>query len=148
MLIVEQSIEASASMLNELFDNLQKARNVRGQLKDIAGPNTLLATEVSASIDRVINAIDGWESLVIQPKFQTFEDDINWPNMLDRQIRFLMDNFDRTGAPVQAGALERLEDLEKTWQQYKLELEVLFTEEVKPLNQKLKEDGLTDLDKL
>ena len=148
LLIVEQSIEASAALLNDLFGHLQKARNVREKLKDVTDSNVLLASDVSASIDRVIKAIDGWESLVIQPKHQTFEDDINWPNMLDRQIRFLMDNFDRTGAPAQAGALERLRDLDETWQKYKVELRVLFGEEVTPLNQKLNQQGLNDLDEL
>ena len=148
LLIVEQSIQASATMLNDLFGNLQKARNVRGRLKDVETSNPVLPSEVSASIDRIINAIDGWESLVVQPKFQTFEDDINWPNMLDRQIRFLMDNFDRTGAPAQAGALKRLQDLDATWQKYKVELEALFGEEVAPLNKTLNEQGLNDLDAL
>jgi hypothetical protein len=58
-----------------------------------------------------------------------------------------MDNFDRTGAPAQAGALKRLEDLEATWQQYKLELNVLFGEEVAPLNEKLKDQGLMDINR-
>jgi hypothetical protein len=145
--LVEQSIQASANMLNDLFGELKKAREVRGRLQGVKGADVLLASDVSASIDRVIKAIDGWESLVIQPKFETFEDDINWPNMLDRQIRFLMDNFDRTGAPAQAGALKRLEDLEATWQQYKLELNVLFGEEVAPLNEKLKDQGLMDINR-
>lgn len=148
LLLVEQSIEASATLLNELFSHLQKARNVRGRLRDVKQGSPLLAKDVSASIDRIIKAIDGWESLVIQPKHQTFEDDINWPNMLDRQIRFLMDNFDRTGAPVQEGALERLQDLDATWKQYKLELEIMFGEEVAPLNNKLTENGLMGLDEL
>ena len=59
-----------------------------------------------------------------------------------------MDNFDRTGAPVQAGALERLKDLDNTWQQYKVELQILFGEQVAPLNQKLTEQGLHALDEL
>ncbi len=146
--IVEQSIQASANMLNELFGHLQKARNVREKLNGVTESNLILASDVSASIDRIVSAIDGWESLVIQPKHQTFEDDINWPNMLDRQIRFLMDNFDETGAPAQAGALKRLEDLDATWQQYKLQLEALFSEQVAPLNKKLSEQGSFDLDEL
>ncbi|MDB2331346.1 glycosyl hydrolase, partial [Alteromonas sp.] len=146
--IVEQSIKASEALLNELFEHLQKARNVRDTLKGVSESNVVLASEVSASIDRIISAIDDWESLVIQPKHQTFEDDINWPNMLDRQVRFLMDNFDRTGAPAQAGALKRLEDLETRWQQYKVQLESLFQERVKPVNEALSKQGAYDLDTL
>lgn len=148
LLLVEQSITASATLLNELFSHLQKARNVRQKLNGLTPTGSILASDVSASIERIIKAIDGWESLVIQPKHQTFEDDINWPNMLDRQIRFLMDNIDRTGAPVQAGAIKRLEDLDATWQEYKRQLEILFGEEVAPLNRKLIEQGLTNLDEL
>ena len=145
LLIVEQSIQAATSMLNELFSDLQRARDVREKLHKIDAESPMLASELSASIDRIINAIDDWESLVIQPKFETFEDDINWPNMLDRQIRFLLDNFDRTGAPAQAGALKRLEDLDATWQQYKVQLKVLLEEQVTPLNEKLNAQGLNDL---
>ena len=99
--VVEQSIKASETILNELFAHLQKARNVREKLNDVTHSNVMLSAEMSESIDRIVSEIDEWESLVIQPKHQTFEDDINWPNMLDRQVRFLMDNFDRTGAPAQ-----------------------------------------------
>lgn len=146
--LVEQSIQASTTLLNELFTHLQKARNVREKLNDVSNANAALANDVSASIERIVKAIDGWESLVTQPKFQTFEDDINWPNMLDRQIRFLLDNFDRTGAPIQSGALKRLEDLDATWQQYKQDLSVLFDEDIAPLNKTLQEQGLNGLDKL
>ena len=146
--IVEQSIQASENLLNELFEHLQKARNVRETLNGVTESNVVLASEVSASIDRIVSAIDDWEALVIQPKHQTFEDDINWPNMLDRQVRFLMDNFDRTGAPAQAGAVQRLDDLEVRWQKYKLQLEILFRENVKPVNEALAEKGVYDLDSL
>ncbi|NVK56762.1 MAG: glycosyl hydrolase [Alteromonadaceae bacterium] len=146
--VVEKSIQATETLLNDLFAHLQKARSVRSQLNGVADTNMMLASEVSASIDRIVSAIDDWESLVIQPKHQTFEDDINWPNMLDRQVRFLMDNFDRTGAPAQAGAIKRLNDLEAQWQQYKVELETLFSEQVKPLNEKLSKQGAYDLESL
>ena len=68
--------------------------------------------------------------------------------MLDRQVRFLMDNFDRTGAPAQAGALKRLGDLEAKWQQYKTQLEILFKERVKPVNEALSKQGAYDMDTL
>lgn len=68
--------------------------------------------------------------------------------MLDRQVRFLMDNFDRTGAPAQAGALKRLDDLETKWQQYKLKLQTLFNERIAPLNEKLSKQGVYDLESL
>jgi photosystem II stability/assembly factor-like uncharacterized protein len=145
---VEQSIQASEKVLNDLFAHLQKARDVREQLKHVASINVMLAKDVSASIDSIVSEIDEWESLVIQPKHQTFEDDINWPNMLDRQVRFLMDNFDRTGAPAQAGALKRLDDLEAKWRQYKLQLQTLFNEQVAPLNERLSKQGAYDLESL
>ena len=135
-------------MLNELFAHLQKARDVRDRLKHVATSNVMLANDVSTSIKSIVSEIDEWESLVIQPKHQTFEDDINWPNMLDRQVRFLMDNFDRTGAPAQAGALKRLDDLETKWQQYKLKLQTLFNERIAPLNEKLSKQGVYDLESL
>ncbi len=148
LLVVEQSIQASENLLNHLFSHLQKARNVRSRLSQITSDNVMLDSDVAESIDQIIAAIDEWEALVVQPKHQTFEDDINWPNMLDRQVRFLMDNFDRTGAPAQSGALERLSDLEGTWQQYKLQLESLFGEQVAPVNKALAESGSYDLDSL
>ena len=145
---VEQSIQASEDVLNELFAHLQKARDVRDRLKHVAASNVMLANDVSTSIESIVSEIDEWESLVIQPKHQTFEDDINWPNMLDRQVRFLMDNFDRTGAPAQAGALKRLDDLETKWQQYKVKLQTLFNERIAPLNEKLSKQGVYDLESL
>jgi hypothetical protein len=46
------------------------------------------------------------------------------------------------------GALKRLQDLDETWQKYKVELGVLFGEEIAPLSEKLNQQGLNDLDEL
>jgi photosystem II stability/assembly factor-like uncharacterized protein len=150
---VDKYIQKSTSLLNELFRYLQTARNARADLQRLndsrlnvsdAQHNKGLNTRIAS----VIKAIDEWEALVVQTKHQTFEDDINWPNMLDRQLRFLLDNFDETGAPVQAGSIARFNDLQSTWNQYKQTLETLFTEKVGPLNKALNEHGLHNLDTL
>lgn len=145
---VEQSINASANLLNEIMAYLQKARNVRAQLTQILSKTTHLDASVKDAVSTLLTEIELWENLVVQPKHQTFEDDINWPNMLDRQVRFLMDNFDRTGAPVQSGAKQRLNDLSAMWQEYKQQLDQLFVSQVEPLNQAFNQSGVRHLDSL
>jgi photosystem II stability/assembly factor-like uncharacterized protein len=145
---VEQSIQASANMLNEMMHYLDTARNVREQLNGFTAKQSDIPDAMNATISSVLTSIDEWEALVVQPKHQTFEDDINWPNMLDRQVRFLMDNFDRTGAPVQSGALQRLTDLQATWQSYKANMDTLFNEQIEPLNKAISEMGTRHLDSL
>lgn len=145
---VEQGIQTSEAILNDMMGYLQKARNVREQLTHLQANNAIEISELSPVIDAVLAEIDQWESLVVQPKHQTFEDDINWPNMLDRQVRFLMDNIDRTGAPVQTGSLARLEDLQAQWQGYKQTLDALFVNQIEALNQSLNEKKIRHLDSL
>lgn len=146
--LVEQHIQASATMLNEMMAHLQKARNVRNQLTALKENGMDLSDEVQAAMDKVLAEIDSWEALVVQTKHQTFEDDINWPNMLDRQVRFLMDNFDSTGAPVQSGAKQRLTDLQATWQGYKQALDTLFAGDVEALNNTFNQMKVRHLDTL
>lgn len=145
---VDSYIQKSTDLLNELFSYLQKARNVRADLQKRVGPEVQLDKETADRVSRAIKAINEWEALVVQTKHQTFEDDINWPNMLDRQLRFLLDNFDETGAPVQAGSIARFSDLQSTWKQYKQTLEVLFADHITPLNNTLNKQGLNNLDTL
>jgi len=117
-------------------------------LTNLRAKSASKVSDLSTEIDGVLAEIDRWESLVVQPKHQTFEDDINWPNMLDRQVRFLMDNIDRTGAPVQSGALARLQDLQAQWQGYKQTLDALFAGQIEALNQTLNEKKIRHLDTL
>lgn len=145
---VEQSIQAGTSMLNELMRYLEKARNVRSQLKQYKNQMSDMSEGLTAQIDKAIEEIDAWESLVVQTKHETFEDDINWPNMLDRQVRFLIDNVDRTGAPIQAGATQRLQDLQSKWQSYKQKLDTLFSEQVDAIDSALQNKRLRYLDSL
>ncbi|MBO1256295.1 glycosyl hydrolase [Alteromonas sp. 5E99-2] len=145
---VDKHIEATAALFNEMMSHLQKARNVRKRLTELKAMDTTLSESNQGTIDSILNEISLWEALIIQPKHTTFEDDINWPNMLDRQVQFLMGNFDQTGAPVQAGAVQRLNDLDTQWKGYQIQLEALFKDKIDPLNQSLTNNGLRHLDTL
>lgn len=145
---VEQNIQTSTAIFNEMMNYLQKARNVRQKLRHLQAENASEFGDINTLIGNVIVEIDQWEKLIVQPKHQTFEDDINWPNMLDRQVKFLIDNFDRTAAPVQSGGLTRLKDLQAQWQMHKQQLDNLFTNQIEALNQSLNDKKIRHLDRL
>jgi hypothetical protein len=145
---VEQSIQASTAMFNEMMTYLQKARNVRQKLQHLQAENASELDDINTLIGNVVVEIDQWEKLIVQPKHQTFEDDINWPNMLDRQVKFLIDNFDRTAAPVQSGGLTRLKDLQAQWKMHKQQLDNLFANQIEALNQSLNDKKIRHLDRL
>ncbi|MEM8920397.1 MAG: glycosyl hydrolase, partial [Pseudomonadota bacterium] len=137
----------SAALLDALLVDVDVAKQARTQIQaqmDIAagGPNeTRLTTLGEAAIER----LDAWIALVTQPKHETFEDDINWPNMLDVQIRHLIDAIDRADAPVTAGGKLRYTDLEAEWGDRNAELDAISATEIAAFNSALSDLGIAHI---
>jgi hypothetical protein len=124
----------TTDLLNELLDHLAAARKARAEtvalLADFPEVEGLqLAGE--STIDR----LTAWESKVTQTGYETLEDEDSMPPMLDVHIRHVLDVLDSASAPVAAGSLQRLADLQRQWAERKREVHDIAATDIATVNQ-------------
>jgi len=131
----------STVLLNELLDNLAVARKARSQIEALLAdfPN---AEDLQSMGELAISRLTEWENKVTQTKYGALEDEDSMPPMLDVHIRHVLDVIDRAGAPVSAGSLERLSDLDYLWQDQKSELRQISNSDIAAVNEWAKENGV------
>ncbi|MEE4207993.1 MAG: hypothetical protein V2I43_01845 [Parvularcula sp.] len=131
-------------LLNGLLKDIDLARAARSQMdaqiaiaekqgKDVSG----LKAEVASINEGLLQ----WEDVVTQRRHRSFDDDINWSNNLDVQIRHVMDAMDSAGVPVTKGSIERLADLKTSYAESREQLDELG-EAIAKLNVKLESEDL------
>jgi hypothetical protein len=84
---------------------------------------------------RAVERLSAWEKEVYQVEYETGEDEDNLPGKLISQVRHLLYVVDDAGAPVAAGALERLADLEAEWDALRAELDAITSSDIAAVNQ-------------
>ncbi len=113
-------------LFNAIMVRVDWVRRARSQIEDrfdlAVGKTTArpslgepAAGELRDLARSLIDRITAWEEAVVQPRHETYDDDINWPNMLDVQTAFLISDADGADAPPSAGAKVRLRDLKQRW---------------------------------
>ena len=130
---LEAQLDDVTVLFNELIDGLAAARKARSQtealMQDFPEAAALQSSGVSA-----VERLTDWENTVTQTQYGTYEDEDSMPPMLDVQLRHLLDVFDQAGAPVAAGALQRLEDLRNQWEERKAALDDIATSDLASIN--------------
>ena len=119
-------------LLANALQKLNDARTARQQIGDMMAANS--DAELQSLGEQAIAEIDGWEDKVTQLKHETFEDEDAWPNMIDGQIRHLMDVMDNSGAPVTGGMRIRQADLTERWNGLEAELREITQQRIEPIN--------------
>ncbi|WP_050977412.1 hypothetical protein [Nitritalea halalkaliphila] len=108
MLQVEEQISALHSHLNEM-------RAIKGQLQQRL--TAMEAAKTDATLlekqKAMLTAIETWESTLIQPKQETFQDVINFHNQLNSEWMALKAYLDGPYPAVTAGAKKRYQDLSR-----------------------------------
>ena len=84
----------------------------------------------------------GEKSAVEQVDPEEDEDEDAWATMLAGQIRFLLDGMEVSGAPVTAGALDRLRDLQAEFGELEREKARIENELVAAINRWARERGI------
>jgi photosystem II stability/assembly factor-like uncharacterized protein len=125
--------------LNELHDSVLRARTVKAQVEaeveraeDLEG-NEEGAEAIAEAGGELAKALKEWEDSVVQTKSQTFQDVVNFPNLLNAQLAFLFDAVD-DGPPNTEGALTRWGTLESQWQERKAALQTILDADVAAFN--------------
>ena len=130
--------------LEEIQSAAIQARKVRDQVKATTAlvgdrPEGKAVVEAGKALGDKLTA---WEETVIQPKQKTFQDVINFRNMLNDQFGFLIDIGGEADAAPTQGMRERLADLEKEWAERQKVLGDLLDKDVPAFNAAFKEAGL------
>ncbi|WP_370391935.1 WD40/YVTN/BNR-like repeat-containing protein [uncultured Winogradskyella sp.] len=139
-----QALETIASTIKDIHQSVINMRSAKSQLKHY---NTILKDKAEADAlktlgEALIERIDSWENNLIQPKQKTFQDVINFKNMLNAQLINLMGYIDGEHPVITDGAKERLNDLISEWEKFKNEHDAIIDSEMKTYNATFKSLGL------
>ncbi|QXD15831.1 glycosyl hydrolase [Rhodocaloribacter litoris] len=113
-----------------------RLRKVREQVKDRM---TLTADHPEADTlratgQRLVDALAAWEEHLVQPRQETFQDVINFPNKLNAHLLNLMSKIDGSPPPVTQGMRARLNDLLARWDEHRATMQRLLDEDVAAFN--------------
>jgi hypothetical protein len=139
--ILAAKLAEVTSLLNELLDRLADVRKARTQaemlLEEFPDVETLQAAGASA-----IEKLTAWENTVTQTQYGTYEDEDSMPPMLDVHIRHVLDVVDQASAPVSAGSIQRLADLQEQWAERKAALRETASSDIAAVNIWARENGV------
>jgi photosystem II stability/assembly factor-like uncharacterized protein len=113
---------------------------MKGLQKQLHELVELLSSDVSKaaavkSAKAIMEKITSWESKLIQPKSQSYDDVINFVNKLSANIIFVHGEMNSNVPYVTGGAVARFEELHDEWLVYKNEMEGLLKNDVAAFNE-------------
>ena len=103
------------------------------------------AKQLVAVGQTAMKRINQWEAQLIQPKQETFQDVINFPNQLNAELITLAGALDTNDPRPTKSSLERLEELAKHWQKLSQEFQAIVDGPIRDFNAAYKESGLPAL---
>ena len=138
---LDRHLAAVTALFNRMMAGVDWVRRARSQIEERLGLATAHAAsaELESAARPLIERLTAWEEAVVQPRHETFDDDINWPNMLDVQTSFLISDADEADAPMTEGAKLRLADVKARWAELTEELEAIRGEGIRAFNARLTE---------
>ncbi len=129
-IFLNSKIVEGTNLVNEILTDLDIVRKARDQIKGLMTDHD----QLQQSGKKALAHIRTWEEKINQVYFQVLEDEDAWPSMLDVQVKHVVDVMDGAGAPVAAGALERLDDLKVMWADLKGELDTIKSNDINVIN--------------
>lgn len=130
--------------LDSLYAGVNRLNDVEKQIKGFikkTNKDSSLAV-VTKSGKAIVTRIIALKNQLIQTKQKTFQDVINFPNMLDNQLLFLQNVIDGQTPPVTNGQKERFADLNQQWAKQKMALDRILNEDVPGFNKLLSEKNV------
>ena len=125
-------LDETSSLLQDMLLRLGELRQARAQVERLQ-QNHPEAADLQAMARQAITSIDAWDHQIIQPLHETLEDEDAWETMLAGQVRFVLDVIESSGAPVTAGSLDRLADLQAEWKELEAQLQTIVNEDLAPI---------------
>ena len=141
----QQTLLASIyETVDEIHDSVAKMRQVREQVKGLVArmKGQVQADTIAAEGNILMDRMTAWEEALVQPKQETFQDVINFPNKLNAEFIWLQGNVDAAGPPVTQGARDRFADLSQLWNEQRVEMNVVLEQEVAEFNMLVQEQAV------
>lgn len=135
-LVQQEALKTIAQTLIEIHESVNNMRSAKSQLGhyDKLLKHHPEAEQLLELGDSLVRRINKWEEQLIQPKQKTFQDVINYKNMLNAQLINLMGYIDVADPKLTAGAKLRLSDLQAQWTTYKSEHDAIIKTEMTRYN--------------
>ena len=113
-----------------------RMKGLQKQLNELVGllSGDPAKAEAVKSAKSIIEKISTWESKLIQPKSQSYDDVINFVNKLSANIIFVHGEMNNNVPYVTTGAVDRYEELHNEWLVYKNEMDALLKNDVAAFN--------------
>lgn len=131
------------SRLREAVEGLQagvrQLRAVSTQVEALLDREQMTDSTLRLMGQSLIGEIDSLQAKLIQPRQQTFQDVINFPNQLDGKLIHIQGIIDETVPPLTAGQKKRASDLLALWASYAAVIETLLEDQVPRFNQALRD---------
>jgi len=124
------------SDIQDVYSSVNKMNEVKGQINDMLKrvKEEDDTTKVVQTGKALIEEIKHIKKKLVQTRQKTFQDVINFPNMLDNQLLVLQNTISGAEPPVTNGAKERYRDLQNEWSKYKTEIDQLFNQKIPAFN--------------
>ncbi|MEQ9425751.1 MAG: hypothetical protein RJQ09_15105 [Cyclobacteriaceae bacterium] len=100
------------------------------------------AEEIVETGEEIKKKVDEAESKLVSPKQETFQDIINFRNMIDRHLIHLKDLIDSNVPPLTSGEKDRFEDLDQDWSEVKKEVDQILNSDLPAFNKLLRESDI------
>ena len=123
---IEEAIRKIHLSVSEMRGAQDQLKHYSKMLKGKAGFESLYNNAVA-----IEKKLVEWEAQLIQPNQKTFQDVINFNNMLNAEFMHLKGFVDTDDPVLTQGSKDRYDDLIKTWNQYKMELDQIIEDDFK-----------------
>lgn len=143
----DELLGAIQNSLVEVHDKVNLMRKVQSQLQhhlDILKEMNKYE-ELRKEGELLVEKLTKWEQQLIQPQQKTFQDVINFKNMLNAEYMHLKSYVDGSEPEVTNGAMERFNDLEAQWKNHRETLNGLINKEIKSFNQSFEAENIPAL---
>lgn len=130
LVTIENTIRNMHKSVNQMRSAKSQLNTYAKLLKDNEAAKPLIEKG-----EALLKRINSWEENLIQAEQKTFQDVINFNNMLNAQLIALLRHIDQANPKVTQGAKQRLNDLLADWQVYSNERDAIINTEMKAYNE-------------
>lgn len=134
LLSVEQAVRDIHRSVEQMQEVKQQVEHLQASLKKIECTQELLDASQA-----LVENIRHWEEKLVQPKHETYQDVINFPNRLSAELLDLKQRADSHDPIVTDGARLRLQELLGAWSQFKNQMWKIINEDIASFNRLYRE---------
>lgn len=134
LLSIEDAVRDIHRSVQQMQEVRQQVESLHSSLKKIECTQELLDAG-----QNIVDNIRDWEEKLVQPKLQTYQDVINFPNRLSAELLHLKQKVDTHNPLVTEGARIRLADLRAQWSQFRNQMRRIISEDISSFNRLYRE---------